>query len=141
MGLLAPFDCGADVALRLQLLQPDRQAACTALNATTGLDLLRWFEGDRAKYWKALGETSFVAAPQGRGLDTYRLWEVLSMGSVPVVTSSSLDLLFSSFPVIIVPSWDEVSVGAPLLADRYIACDLFVQSWDVVYDGRPPIGL
>jgi len=109
MGLLAPFDCGADVALRLQLLQPDRQAACTALKATTGLDLLRWFEGDRAKYWKALGETSFVAAPQGRGLDTYRLWEVLSMGSVPVVTSSSLDLLFSSFPVIIVPSWDEVT--------------------------------
>ena len=41
-------------------------------------------------------------------MDTHRLWEVLNMETVPIVLTSSLDRLYSQFPIVIVQSWDEV---------------------------------
>jgi len=70
---------------------------------------------DRLNYWRALGEHMFVAAPTGQGMDTYRLWEALFLGSVPVVVSSALDLLYRDLPVIIIESWE--SINATSLAN------------------------
>mmetsp|Transcript_39126 Transcript_39126/g.112962 ORF Transcript_39126/g.112962 Transcript_39126/m.112962 type:complete len:480 (+) Transcript_39126:42-1481(+) len=70
---------------------------------------------DRLNYWRALGEHMFVAAPTGQGMDTYRLWEALFLGSVPVVESSALDLLYRDLPVIIIESWG--SINATSLAN------------------------
>ena len=41
----------------------------------------------------------------GHGSDSYRFWEILAMGSVPVVASSSLDRLYKQFPVVILQNW------------------------------------
>merc|ERR1712007_54384 len=51
----------------------------------------------------------FVASPTGAGIDTIRLWEVLHLGSIPVVTSSTLDGLYDQYPVIIIESWASVN--------------------------------
>eukprot|EP00913_Durusdinium_trenchii_P017208 g16181.t1 len=59
------------------------------------------------RFLQLLGLVSFVAAPWGHGLDTHRVWEALMMGSVPVVLSSPLDVLYEQFPVIILQSWQE----------------------------------
>merc|ERR1712232_323233 len=50
----------------------------------------------------------FVAAPFGGSLDTFRLWESLFLGSIPVVRSSPMDILYKDFPIIIIPSWASV---------------------------------
>jgi hypothetical protein len=62
--------------------------------------------------WRAMGAHAFVAAPIGHGVDTHRLWEVLALGSVPVVVSSSLDTLYVDFPIIVLGSWAEANASA-----------------------------
>eukprot|EP00747_Dinoflagellata_sp_TGD_P181942 gnl/TRDRNA2_/TRDRNA2_35966_c0_seq1.p1 gnl/TRDRNA2_/TRDRNA2_35966_c0~~gnl/TRDRNA2_/TRDRNA2_35966_c0_seq1.p1 ORF type:complete len:460 (-),score=31.59 gnl/TRDRNA2_/TRDRNA2_35966_c0_seq1:18-1397(-) len=66
--------------------------------------------GPRSDMWKAIAnDYMFVCAPFGNGADCHRLWEILLLGSVPVVRTSSLDRLYEQFPVIIVDKWDSVT--------------------------------
>jgi hypothetical protein len=53
--------------------------------------------------------SKFVLAPRGMGLDTYRLWEALYVGSIPIVKTSSLDILYEGLPVLIVSDWNDVT--------------------------------
>jgi hypothetical protein len=57
------------------------------------------------------GEFAFEASPRGKGLDCFRTWEALFLGSIPIVQSSSLDPLFldEGLPVAIVESYREVT--------------------------------
>jgi len=95
--LLAPFSCA----------RSDRRAACDALKRQK----VHFFGGNRSAMWREMGKHAFVAAPPGHGQDTHRAWEVLALGSVPVVLSSSIDRLYSEFPVITVNSWEDVRPG------------------------------
>ena len=56
--------------------------------------------------WK---DFKFVLSPKGAGLDCHRTWEVLAMGSIPIVLSSSIDDVFKGLPVVIVDSWSEIN--------------------------------
>jgi hypothetical protein len=47
--------------------------------------LNRTNEYDRDLYYGRIRESKFVLCPSGIGYDTYRLWEVLYMGSIPVL--------------------------------------------------------
>ena len=40
---------------------------------------------DRDMYYESLRVSKFVLCPSGIGYDTYRMWEVLYMGSIPIV--------------------------------------------------------
>ena len=62
-----------------------------------------------AKYLLDLARSKFILSPEGNGLDCYRTWEVLYMGSFPIVKSSTLDELYKDLPIIIVNSWKEVT--------------------------------
>lgn len=62
----------------------------------------------RDRFWQLAARLSFVLAPPGRGLDTHRVWEALALGAIPVVVHSSLDRLYSDYPVLIVSSWNTV---------------------------------
>eukprot|EP01036_Dinobryon_divergens_P027084 gene27084-35798_t len=62
----------------------------------------------RAEFWSQLASnSSFAFAPFGRGLDTHRVWEVLQLGAIPIVLTSSLDRLYVQFPVLILKSWSQ----------------------------------
>ena len=54
------------------------------------------------RYMTSVASVQFAIAPQGNGLDTHRIWEVLALGTVPIVMTSSLDLLYSNFPIVII---------------------------------------
>ena len=60
-------------------------------------------------FMNTIHKYKFVLSPRGRGTDTHRFWEILLMGSIPVVESSGLDDLYNKFPCIIVNSFKEIN--------------------------------
>jgi hypothetical protein len=60
---------------------------------------------DFETYMDHINKHRFVCCPRGNGIDTYRFWECIYMGSVPIVESSPLDDLYSKVNCIIVESF------------------------------------
>mgnify|MGYP001460142758 CR=1 FL=1 len=60
-------------------------------------------------FMKKINEYKFVLSPRGRGNDTHRFWEILLVGSIPVVETSGLDDLYNKFPCIIVSDFKDVN--------------------------------
>ena len=95
--------------------KPDRAIALRALadqpytHRVTGLSHMEWKKKVRG--------SAFVACPHGHGKDSHRLWEVLLLGSYPVVQTSTLDELYVDLPVLIVPSWS--NINARLLEEKH----------------------
>ena len=52
----------------------------------------------------------FCVAPPGRGIDSHRCWEALMVGTIPIVINSTINELYEDLPVIIVNSWDVITV-------------------------------
>lgn len=63
--------------------------------------------------WRAHGEFAFEVSPRGNGLDCFRTWEALALGTIPIVRTSSLDRLYrdEDFPVVIVEAWEEITAA------------------------------
>ena len=59
------------------------------------------------KYFQELQEHKFCICPQGNGVDTYRFWECLYLGVIPIVTRCPLVEQFEDLPIFIVNSWSE----------------------------------
>ena len=59
-------------------------------------------------YLKQL-EYAFVVCPHGNGLDCHRQWEALVLGCIPIVKSSSIDILYDDLPVLIVKEWSDIN--------------------------------
>jgi len=69
----------------------------------------RTLRQDYETYLRATAASKFMISPRGLGLDTYRLWESLYLGTIPVVKTSSLDPLYAGLPVLIVSDWSQVT--------------------------------
>ena len=73
----------------------------------------------RFDYYTQLRCSRFVACPSGLGWDTYRLWEALSLGAIPIVEDSPGWIrVLDKLPVLIVKNFDEVT---PQLLEREYA--------------------
>jgi hypothetical protein len=61
--------------------------------------------------WRMHAEFAFEVSPRGKGLDCFRTWESLFLGTIPIVKTSTLDPLYidEGFPVVIVESYREVT--------------------------------
>ena len=68
---------------------------------------------DLPTFYRMISMGRFVVSPHGCGLDCYRTYEALYLGSYPVV----LDEMYSDLPVLIVKSWSDVTEN--LLNDTY----------------------
>ena len=62
----------------------------------------------RKETWKNMTKYSFVLSPHGNGLDCHRTWEALVLGCIPVVKTSTLDVLYDELPVLIVNNWYDI---------------------------------
>ena len=67
------------------------------------------------KLWRALTAFAFVAAPASRGQDTFRFWESIALGAIPIVQAGPLDGLYAQLPCVIVSRWSGLS--EPALAE------------------------
>ena len=63
------------------------------------------------KIWRLYAHYEFGVSPPGNGLDCHRTWEVLALGSIPIVMTSRFDDLFAQLPVIIVSDWHELETA------------------------------
>jgi hypothetical protein len=63
----------------------------------------------QTSYWLDLFASRFVLCPRGNGEDTYRIWDSLFAGAIPVVKTSFLDYLFADLPVLVVQDWSDVT--------------------------------
>ena len=51
----------------------------------------------------------FVICPDGNGIDTHRLWEVLYMGNIPIVKCGVNHSFYMDLPILCVNDWEEVT--------------------------------
>jgi len=76
-------------------------------------------EKGRIRYLSGLRSNSYVACPEGNGIDTHRLWETLYMGGVPIVRKSAyLSSLLEGLPVLVVDDWRQIA-DADFLETRW----------------------
>lgn len=61
------------------------------------------------KYLLEVAASKFELAPRGFAWDTFRLWECLYLGTIPIVKTSPLDSLYEDLPVLIVEDWKDVT--------------------------------
>ncbi len=61
------------------------------------------------QYIKELSQFRFVASPNGLGIDCHRTWEAMLVGTIPIVTRSSIVELFDDLPVLIIDNWSQVT--------------------------------
>lgn len=62
-------------------------------------------------HYRDVSESVFVLAPSGLGFDTYRLWEAIALGSIPIVESNAgFDRSYSNLPVLVVRNYSDVNV-------------------------------
>jgi len=70
------------------------------------------------RYYQELIKTyHFAVSPLGNGFDCYRTYEILFMGSYPIVRTSHIDILYEGWPVLIVQDWTDVTPA--LLNDTF----------------------
>ena len=95
------------VTIQRSPIKPDRSAAIEALQ---GRKFAYFAPKVSFNGWQELVKSyTFVICPHGHGLDTHRLWEVLLIGSIPVVKTSTLDEMFIGLPVVVVQNWEDVT--------------------------------
>lgn len=64
----------------------------------------------RDETWKLCSQYKYIISPHGNGLDCHRTYESMCLGCIPVVRSSSLDLLYKDMPIIILDKWDDFNI-------------------------------
>lgn len=60
-------------------------------------------------YYSQIASHRFTLSPEGFGVDTYRTWESLYLGSIPIVTTSTAMSAFADLPILFVDDYDELS--------------------------------
>ena len=76
-------------------------------------------DANHMAYLIAMRESGLVACPRGVGIDTYRFWEAIYMGAVPIIKKVPRAALESlkGLPFITVESWSELRNPGRLLED------------------------
>jgi hypothetical protein len=63
-----------------------------------------------ADYSEVLGNSKFIPCPRGQHVETFRFWEALEHGAIPVYVREPNDTLYFTFlssklPILSIPSW------------------------------------
>lgn len=68
-------------------------------------------------YFKDIAQHRYVICPDGNGVDCFRTWESLYLGSIPIVKRSRTTEQFSDLPILLVD--DLFSITIELLEEKY----------------------
>ena len=68
------------------------------------------FDIPNHEYISDLNQTKFIFAPRGNGIDTYRAWEALYVGSIPIIKCAPpMQKLYEDLPVLLINDWNDIS--------------------------------
>ena len=89
---------------------PVRAAAAAALRGNPSCEFVPG-RLRQSECWRRHGRFAFEVSPPGNGLDCFRTWEALALGTIPIVPSTPLDPLYrdEGLPVVIVSAWAEIT--------------------------------
>jgi hypothetical protein len=68
-------------------------------------------------YINTLSSYKFVVSPPGNGIDCYRTWETLYVGSIPIVEKHMIYESFKTLPFIMIDDWDNLDLK--LVLNKY----------------------
>tara|TARA_B100001093_G_C26834535_1_gene1017717 strand:+ start:1108 stop:2079 length:972 start_codon:yes stop_codon:yes gene_type:complete len=64
----------------------------------------------REETWENMVKYKWIISPHGNGLDCHRTYEAIALGCIPVVKSSTLDIMYKDMPIIILDDWNDISL-------------------------------
>lgn len=67
------------------------------------------YDSDKQNYQMNIVNSNFVLCPEGNGLDTHRVWEVLYSGSIPIVKKFSGFETFKNLPILFVDKFEDIN--------------------------------
>jgi len=86
-------------------------------------------------YTAGLLRSKFVFAPRGSGIDSYRVWEALAAGCIPVLERTLLmEKLLHGLPHVMVNDWSEVTPRFLLARHAEIVADSAKTTTPLKYD-------
>ena len=66
-------------------------------------------KGQTFTYINEVRSHKFVLCPRGNGIDTYRLWESLYLGAIPIVKDCINMDFYKELPIIIIKEYSELT--------------------------------
>jgi hypothetical protein len=95
-----------------------REEVNERVSANFGGRIRNTFGCSQAEYFESVTRSQFVLCPSGFGWDNYRIWETLTLGSIPVLEySEGFHTVLEDLPVLWVEHFDQVTPD--LLAAAY----------------------
>lgn len=71
------------------------------------------------EYYHNAMSSKFIFCPQGQGLDTYRFWEILYLGRIPVVVHNAVVDAFNELPVLVLDRWEDFEEKAEQFENEF----------------------
>ena len=65
----------------------------------------------RNETWNMVTDYKFIISPHGNGLDCHRTYEAMLLGSIPIVRTSPLDVIYKDMPIIILKNWNSININ------------------------------
>ena len=87
------------------------------------------------EYMAEMAQFKFVLSPSGVAPDTYRTWEALLVGCIPILESCYLDELYADLPVLIIDNWNDITPEflemkyQEITSKKYNIDKLFMEYW------------
>jgi hypothetical protein len=87
------------------------------------------------QFYRRLARHRFTISPNGNGIDCYRTWEALYLGSIPIVQRSPEMAHFSDLPILFTDDYGELTPGyledqyARMLETDYCIEKLYLSYW------------
>jgi hypothetical protein len=66
---------------------------------------------DQWRFYLHIARSKFVLSPPGDGIDCYRTWEALYLGSIPIVLNTAVSSIFQQLPVLIVNNYEDINLS------------------------------
>jgi len=68
---------------------------------------------DIVEYYDDLSKSKFMICPRGCGIDTYRFWDSIYMGCIPIVEKYEGYNQFDDLPILFINNWKEIENISP----------------------------
>lgn len=83
-------------------------------------------KGNFHRYMKSLSEHKFMLCPRGNGIDTYRFWECLYMGVIPIVKRCINVDFYADLPILVIENYSDIT--KEMLETKY--SEITSRSWN-----------